>query len=568
MMKLLSLLVAIGLLATACTKKQASLSADEFKIGVSQEFESLNPLIMSMSASNYLYRMAARTLAVLGTNGQWYAQLATEIPTLENKQAKFITEGGKKKIQATWIIKENAKWGDGVPVTCADFQLARQIADSPMVSVAEKETYTQVERIEFDPAKPKVCTFTYEKARWDYFQLAGFTPLPKHIEGPIFEQFGKSAEGYEKNSEYVKNPTNPGLYNGPFVIAEMKLGSHVIFNPNPHFYGNPPKLKKVVVKVIPNTGTLEANLRSGQIDMISSLGLAFDQAIAFEKKVKAENLPYQVLFKDGITYEHIDFNLDNPMLKDVKVRQALIYSLNKTDLTNALFEGKQKPALHFVSPIDPWYTDDPEKITVYNHSKEKANELLDQAGWKKEADGYRYKNKEKLSFTLMTTAGNKTRELVQQFLKDQWKQVGVDIEIKNEPARVFFGETTKKRKFTGMAMYAWVSSPESNPRSSLHSKSIPSDANSWSGQNNMNWANKRVDQLIDSVDIEFNPEKRKTFVQEMMKHYTTEAPVIPLYYRADVSVVPNALKNFQLPGHQFSETNEIENWELDPSVLK
>ena len=59
----------------------------------------------------------------------------------------------------------------------------------------------------------------------------------------------------------------------------------------------------------------------------------------------------------------------------------------------------------------------------------------------------------------MTTAGNRSRELVQQVLQSQWKQVGVEIVIKNEPARVFFGETTKERKYTGMALFAWISSP-------------------------------------------------------------------------------------------------------------
>ena len=88
----------------------------------------------------------------------------------------------------------------------------------------------------------------------------------------------------------MKTPTNPGLYSGPYIISEVKLGNHVTVVPNPKWEGQKPAIQKIIIKLIPNTGTLEANIRSGQIDMIGTMGLlALDQAINFEKKVKAEN---------------------------------------------------------------------------------------------------------------------------------------------------------------------------------------------------------------------------------------------------------------------------------------
>jgi peptide/nickel transport system substrate-binding protein len=562
-------LATLSLLAVSnCTKKSTTTATQEFKIGISQEFENLNPIIMTMSASSYMYTMVGRTLSILDSSGQWVPQLAKTLPTLENGGAQIITENGAKKIKAVWEIKENAKWGDGTPLTCEDIVFTKKVVESPLVSVGEKETYTQIEKVEIDPANPKKCTFTYDKLRWDFNRLGTLRLMPKHIEEAVFNQFGKEKEGYEKNSNYVKNPTNPGLYSGPYVVSEVKLGSHVIFTPNPQFYGTPTKIQKIIVKVIPNTGTLEANLRSGQIDAISTLGLSFDQAIAFDKKVKAESLPYTVLFQPSSVYEHIDLNLENPILKDVRVRKALIYAINREDLTTALFEGKQQAADHFISPVDPWYTKDSKYVTSYKYSKEEAGKLLDEAGWKLGADGIRAKGTEKLSLSIMTTAQNKTRELVQQYLKDQWKQIGVDLEIKNEPARVFFGETTKKRKFPAMAMYAWVSSPESPAESTFHSKNIPSEKNGWSGQNTVAWVNPKMDKLFEQIKEEFNAEKRAEFAHEMLKLYTDEIPSIPLYYRADVAVVPTTLKGFKLPGHQFSETNEIENWSFEGTALK
>lgn len=538
----------------------AAPTNNELKIGIAQEFENFNPIIMSMSATTYMFRMVGRSLVVLDENSRWVPQLAKSIPTLENKQAQLI-DGGKK-IVAQWEILENAKWGDGKPIICDDFKTSLTIASNDNVSVAEKETWTMVEKIEADAKNPKKCKFTYSKARWDFYQLGNFIPVPTHIEMPIFEKYKNQKEGYEKNSNYVKNPTNPGLYSGPYVISEVKLGSHVSFKVNPQFYGKKPNIQSIIVKLIPNTGTLEANLRSGTIDMVATVGMEVDQAIAFDKKTKSENLPFKVIFTPSTTYEHIDLNLDNPILSDVRVRKALLYGINREDLVKALFEGKQPVALHNVTPKDAWFTSDSKYITQYRYSKREASKLLDEAGWKMEKDGFRYKAGKKLTFQYMTTANNKTREMVQVYLQNQWKQIGIDVTIKNEPARVFFAETTHKRNFPAFAHFAWVSSPEASPRSNLHSSQIPSAKNSWSGQNYPGWKNAEVDKALDQLDIEFNPQKRKDLIYQVLKAYTAELPVLPLYYRSDISVIPANLKGFEPTGHQFSETNKIENWSL------
>ncbi len=579
-MKNLGLIVLALSLTVGCTKKDASttsatsttaaaptsgakLTNQELKVGISQEFENFNPLIASMMATTYMQRMVNRTLVVIDADGKWVPQLAKSIPTLENGGAKIADKGGKKTLTAVWEIIDNAVWGDGNPVVCDDFAFAIKVASSPNVGVGEKEVYTQVQKMDIDPKNPKKCTFTYDKVKWDFYQLGTFYPLPKHLEEPVFKKFGAQKEGYEKNSIYSKEPTNVGLFNGPYVISEIQLGDHVTFTPNPKFYGEAAKIKKIIVKLIPNTGTLEANLRSGTIDLISVLGLALDQALAFDKKVKEEKLGYSVLFQPSAVYEHIDLNLDHPALKDVRVRKALHFAINKDDLVNALFEGKQQPAVHNVTPKDPWFTDDATKIVTYKYSKREADRLLDEAGWKMGADGIRAKDGKKLSFTLMTTAGNKTRELVQVYLQNQWKQVGIEVNSKNEPARVFFGETTKKRGFDSMALFAWVSSPEASPKSTFSSKNIPTAKNGWSGQNYMGWKNTKVDALLESLDTEFKPEKRVTIMHEVLKAYTEDVPVLPLYYRSDVAVIPAQMKGYKLTGHQFPETNEVEKWTVE-----
>jgi peptide/nickel transport system substrate-binding protein len=536
------------------------------RIGITQEFESLNPLIASMSATFYLYSMVNRTLVGLNDDAQFEAQLAVELPTLENGLARFVEVDGERKLEADWQIHPAATWGDGVPVTCHDLQLSWEVAQSPYVSIAGVELYREVEKIRIDPDDPKRCTFVYTQPKWLFNRRFQFYLLPDHLERAVFEAHGDQPEGYEKHTLYTTDPTNPGLYHGPYRIREIKLGSHVVFERNPTFYGQPAHIEQIVTMLIPNTGTLEANLRSGSIDMVSTLGMSFDQALAFARRVKAEDLAFRVNFRPGRVYEHIDLDLDEPVLQDVRVRRALVYAIDRQRLTDALFEGQQPPALHFVSPADAWYTDDPAKIVLYEPSRRKAARLLDEAGWTLGADGFRQDAQgNRLRLRLSTTAGNKMREIVQVYLQDQWRAIGIDVRIQNEPARTFFGQTTRKRLFDGAAMYAWTQSPEASPRSTLHSADIPTEENGWSGQNQPGWANPTVDRLIDELEAEFDPDRRLELAHEIMWHYTHDVPVIPLYYRSNTSVTPANLTGYRLSATQISATDHVEHWNLEPA---
>ena len=176
-------------------------------------------------------------------------------------------------------------------------------------------------------------------------------------------------------------------------------------------------------------------------------------------------------------------------------------------------------------------------------------------------DGVRHNaDGEPLAIELMTTAGNRTRELVQQVLQSQWQRLGIDVTIKNEPARVFFGETVRKRKFTGLAMFAWISSPENVPRTTLHSEEIPSEDNGWSGQNSTGYANPELDQLLDDLERELDKEKRRPMWEEVQETYATDLPAIPLYFRANPHIWPTWLQGVTPTGHQYSSTLWIEQW--------
>jgi peptide/nickel transport system substrate-binding protein len=170
---------------------------------------------------------------------------------------------------------------------------------------------------------------------------------------------------------------------------------------------------------------------------------------------------------------------------------------------------------------------------------------------------------QRLSFELMTTAGNRSRELVEQVLQSQWRRIGVDIRIKNEPARVLFGDTLPHRRFD-LAMYAWISSPENVPRSILHSSEIPSAANGFVGQYATGFSSTEMDRLIDALEIELDPGARKALWAEAQRLYAAELPSLPLYFRSDVFILPKWLTGIRPTGNQSPTTLWITDWSAQP----
>ena len=172
--------------------------------------------------------------------------------------------------------------------------------------------------------------------------------MPAHIEKPIFD--ANPAE-YRNKTAYDTDSTNPGLAFGPYRIVEIVPGSRIVLEQNPNWTGEKPHFKRIVVKIIENTAALEANLLSGNVDyVLGELGLSLDQALAFEKRHKDK---YDFIYKPALIYEHIDTKLDNPLLADRRVRQAILMAIDRKAISDKLFEGKQPIANGAGQPARP-----------------------------------------------------------------------------------------------------------------------------------------------------------------------------------------------------------------------
>lgn len=528
----------------------AGAQRQKLTIGITQFPSTFNPLIDSMMAKTYILGMTRRPITTYDQDWKLICMLCVKLPTMENGLAEKVTlPNGKTGIKLTVTLHPKLTWGDGTPVTTKDVLFTWKVGRNPQTGVGNYEAFKRV--VALTAKDDKTFEMTIDRVTFKYNDMSGFDILPAHLETAPF----KEPREYRNRTLFDTDTTNPGLYSGPYRITQVESGSYVVLEPNKHWYGKKPFFKQIVVKVISNTAAMEANLLSGGIDYVAGeLGVSLDQALGIEKRQKAR---FNFIFKTGLFYEHLDVNLDNPVLADRRVRQALLYGLNRAKIVKALFKGRQPVANSNVSPLDRVYTKD---VPVYPFDRAKARKLLAEAGWKRRGRFLVNAKGDRLRVQLMTTAGNRSRALVQQVIQSEWRNLGVDVRIKNEPARVFFGVTVTQRKYDGMAMFAWISSPESVPLTTLRSNMIPTRENNWTGQNYTGYKNPKADALIDKIERELDFEKRKALWRELQILYATDLPALPLFFRADSYIMPKWLKGIRPTGHQAPTTFWVEDW--------
>lgn len=524
----------------------------ELVIGITQYPSTMNPNVDAMVAKTYVRAMLMRGLTRFNHEWELECSLCVELPTLENGLARLIeTPDGKPGIAATYELQPGATWGDGTPVTTKDIQLAYEVGRDTTTGAINTDMYRRIYRLEIHDDR-SFTTYT-DRVTFDYNVLGDFYPLPDHLEREIFE-----ADPYEYRHRTLYNAdvTNPGLWFGPYLVVEAQQGSYITLERNPHWHGKQPYFDRITTRAIQNTSAMEANLLSGTIDMIAGeIGLQLDQALAFESR---HGDKYNIIYNPGLQYEHIDVNLDNPILSDKRVRKALMFGMDRKQMSDQIFGGKQPVAHTSVSPLDKTTSDD---ITTYSFDKDKAIALLEEAGWTDVRNGIRHNAAgEPLRIEIMSTAGNKTRELLQQVIQGKWKQIGIDLRIRNEAPRVFFGQTTRERKFTGLALFAWVSSPELVPRSVLHSSEIPTAENNYAGQNYTGVNIPELDAAIEAVETGLTLEERLPHWETIQQIYSDELPVLPLFWRPNPYIYPLWLRGARPTGHLNASTNWIEDW--------
>ncbi|MFQ5913750.1 MAG: peptide ABC transporter substrate-binding protein, partial [Nitrospinota bacterium] len=509
--------------------------------GIAQEPDSLDPLFGEMMAGVEIRGAIFRTLVMRDDSLKLHPVIAEEIPTLENGGIQLLPGG---KMRTTWKLRKGYKWEDGTPVTAEDFIFAHRAIMTKGMPVITKDVDRRIEKIEAPDPHTLVVTWRERFARAN--DNVHF-PLPKHILEPILKQGPKAFRESFFNTKPVGN--------GPYRLTAWEPGNFLVLERNPHFPGTPGRFRRITYKIIPNTGSLEVNLASDDIQAISPIGFSLDQGLDLKKR-RGEK--FRVFFTPGMYWEHMDFNHDSPLLKDKRVRQALLYATNREGIVKALFEGKLQVAHSWLPPQHYGYNPNVKK---YPYDPERARQLLEEAGWKRGSSGIRRNHEgREMRLVLMTTAGDNLREKIQQIIRSDWKKVGVEVTIRNQPAKVYFGETVRYRKFPHLAMYSWVLNPSFDGETSWTKDNIPSEKNNWQGQNTMGFVHDEISRLDHLIPATIDREERIRLFHQEQEIWVEELPALPLYFHVEVSVTRIDFRDWRPTGTDTPVTWNAETW--------
>lgn len=477
---------------------------------------------------------------VVGLNSEWKTlpELAEKVPSVKDGDWKVLPNG---KMQVTWKIKRGYTWHDGTPVTAQDWIWAWRVNMNPDFPTGGRDVAKRVENI-LAPDPYTLVVQWNKKYAFANGSVAGSGVIPKHVTETLF----------------LANPSKfdqtwgtgvPTVGNGPYVLKEWQKGSSLTVEAYPNWKGTGtqpanPAIKRIVFRFITDTNTIIANLLSGAVDAGDDTAVPFTSGLELEKRIKNEGRTDLFLRPEpGLTWEHIDLNTDNVHLKDKRVRQALAHAINREELVNQLFEGKQIVSHTFLPEKHYGYN---KNVKKYAFDPNRAKQLLTEAGYTAGSDGILQKGGQRLSLVFMTTAGNRAREQVQQILQAQWKVVGIEVKIQNQPARAYFGDTLPSRKFE-MGMFAWVLSPTSGCEGLYTGDSIPTPQHR-EGQNYSGYKNDEVTKLCHEVEEEFDESKRAQMLRRAQELWAEDLPVLPLYLRSDFIARKASLQNYKPTG--------------------
>lgn len=513
-------------------------SKDQLVVGQLQFLTNFHPLVQVNNTKRLVVNYSLRPITAFDENVVNQCVLCERLPTVENGLAKIVDlPGGKRGMKVTLKLKEGLAWGDGKPVTSKDIEFTWKMARDPKIGFSNYNSWTRASELEILDPQTVILTIPQILSSYNSWDQV----IPEHLEGPVYAA-NPTLDTYVKQSLYNTQPTNPGLWNGSYLLSDYQIGTRIVFTPNPNWPGTKPHLKRIVLSYRDNSSSLLQNLLAGSVEAVpvSPGGISFSQMLDL-KNQQPEKFTYHLDY--GTNVERIAVNFDNPILKDKSVRQAILYAIDRQAISEELFGGLQPVANGILSNENAYYNKD---MTLYAYDADEAKKLLESAGWKPGRDGVCVNDKgDRLSLELVSTAGNQTREQIAQVIQSQLKEVCVEITNHFVPLQEFNGEMARKRKFKALMMSSIDFSPSVSPRIALGSDAIPKPENNGVGNNFSGYASPAMDKAISELETALDPQMAKEKWAEVQRIFAEDLPMLPLYFYPRAYVTVTDLTNFR-----------------------
>ena len=516
----------------------------------------LNPYFAVGTKDQDGSRIFYEPLASWDPDGNLSPVLAAEIPTVTNGG---LAKDGKSVV---WKIKKGVQWHDGKPLTADDVVFNWEYAADPATAAYTVATYKDIKVEKIDSHTVRVV-FARPTPYWaDAFVGVRGMILPKHV----FEPF-KGA----KSREAPANLKPVGT--GPYRFVDFKPGDIVRGEANPAYHmPNRPFFDAVEMKGGGDAvSAARAVLQTGEYDYAWNLQVEDEALKRFEQGGKGK-----VDIVAGGDIEHIQCNFTDPWkevegersslkskhpyLSDPAVRQALNLLVDRGSVQEEIYGRTGFATANFLNAPERFRS----KSTKWQFNVERANQILDAAGWKKGGDGIREKGGVKLKMVYQTSI-NASRQKTQQVVKQAAAKAGIDMELKSVTASVYFASDpanldTYPHFSTDIQMYT-TTMTQPDPEIFMiqfASWEAATKDNKWSGRNITRWRSDEYDKLYRAAEGELDPVKRAALFVKMNELVIQNVVVVPVVGRPRVRAISARLRLEQSPWD--SDFWNLQNW--------
>src|SRR6266446_3358868 len=503
----------------------------------------LNPHFAVGAKDQHGSRIFYEPLAAWDPDGNLVPILAEEIPDIEN--------GGLSRdgMSVTWKLKNDVKWHDGQAFTADDVVFNWQYAADPASAATTTGSYKDVTVEKIDPLTVRV-RFQKPTPFWaDPFVGANGMIIPKHLFQPY-----KGA-----NSRDAPQNLKP-VGTGPYRFVDFQPGDLVKGERNPAYHvPNRPHFDTLEMKGGGDAvSAARAVIQTGEYDFGWNMQVEDEILTRLENGGAARG---RVVIMPSGAIEHIQLNstdpwteiegerssakTKHPLLSDPAVRQALNLLVDRGSIQEEIYGRTGVATANFVNAPSRFVA----KNMKWEFSVDKANQILEAAGWKRGGDGVRAKDGKKLKFVYQTSINN-PRQKTQQIVKQACAKAGIELELKAITANVFFSSDpanpdTYSHFYTDLQMYTTTMTQPDPQRfmDQFTSWEVSAKDNKFALTNKTRWRNEEYDKLWKAAETEMDPVKRAALFVKMNDLVIQNVVVIPVVFRPRVSAISNRMRD-------------------------
>lgn len=417
----------------------------------------------------------------------------------------------------TFKLRHGVKFHDGHDFTAADVKFTME----EVIRKYHPRGRTVFEKLEeVQTPDPFTAVFRFSVPA-PYVMLAlnaSETPmLPKHIYA---------------GSDPRTNPANSApVGTGPFRFVKWEKGQYILAERNDKYWDRgKPYLDKVIFRIIPDPSARAVALERGDAD----LGGPWPVPIADQARLGA--LPQLMLEPRGYVVVsamlYLEFNMRDPMFRDVRVRQAFAHAINRTQLVDVVWLGSGAPATGPISDKLQFYS---ANVPRYDFSLKKAEALLDEAGFKRGGDGVR------MRLTLDAAPYDENYLRSGEFVRQALRQIGVEVSLRNQDTPTYFRRVWTSYDFQ-LNLYGISNGPDPSigVQRIYWSKNIVKGAPFTNGSG---YSSPQMDRILEAARIETDPQKRRKLWEEFQQLAMTDLPIVPLMRLEQMTITNRRVKN-------------------------